>query len=228
MLLTEHLSRGSPAGGPWDVLLFSGGGNDIVDNPMALWIRDWNPVVPAAEHIHQTRFDAALALVRAGYEDLIALRNDLSPGTHLVFQGYDFAMPDGRGVLRLRPVAQADLRSTQLSDADRETGGRKGHAAAIRDHADVFGGIAERHVHQWPGHAGSADKLVAQRASSVAGRLWGICGHLPSETSRTLPGPRGVADTAFGAGAPPRRTVPWLTEQSFRMRWRKREPGDKD
>jgi hypothetical protein len=34
-LLTEHLTNGCPAGGPWDVLLFSGGGNDIVDNPMA-------------------------------------------------------------------------------------------------------------------------------------------------------------------------------------------------
>ena len=45
-LLAEHLSDGCPAGGPWDVLLFSGGGNDIVDNPMALWIKDWNPAVP--------------------------------------------------------------------------------------------------------------------------------------------------------------------------------------
>ena len=45
-VLTEHLTDGSPAGGPWDVLLFSGGGNDIVDNPMALWVKDWNPRCP--------------------------------------------------------------------------------------------------------------------------------------------------------------------------------------
>jgi hypothetical protein len=38
-LLTGQLRNGCPAGGPWDVLLFSGGGNDIVDNPMALWTR---------------------------------------------------------------------------------------------------------------------------------------------------------------------------------------------
>ena len=56
--LTEHLTDGSPAGGPWDVLLFSGGGNDIVDNPMALWVKDWNPAMPPAAHIHQARFDA--------------------------------------------------------------------------------------------------------------------------------------------------------------------------
>jgi len=102
-LIAEHLEAGCPAGGSWDVLLFSGGGNDIVDNPMALWIREWDPARPAGEHIHQPRFDAALALVRAGYEDLIAVRDALSPETHLVFQGYDFAIPDGRGICHLGP-----------------------------------------------------------------------------------------------------------------------------
>ena len=38
---------GCPAGGPWDAMLFSGGGNDIVDNPMALWIRDFDPCIAA-------------------------------------------------------------------------------------------------------------------------------------------------------------------------------------
>jgi hypothetical protein len=97
-LLIERLTKGCPAGGPWDALLFSGGGNDIVDNPMALWVKDWDPAVPAAQHINQPRFSAALALVRAGYEDLIALRDKLSPSTQLIFHGYDFAIPDGRGV----------------------------------------------------------------------------------------------------------------------------------
>jgi hypothetical protein len=102
-LLARHLRDGCPAGGPWDVLLFSGGGNDIVDNPMALWVKDWNPSLPPAHHIHKARFETALALVRAGYEDLIAMRDTLSPGTHLIFQGYDFAIPDGRGICHLGP-----------------------------------------------------------------------------------------------------------------------------
>ena len=126
--LTEHLTDGSPAGGPWDVLLFSGGGNDIVDNPMALWVKDWNPAMPPAAHIHQARFDAALALVRAGYEDLIELRNELSPNTHLVFHGYDFAIPDGRGILRLWSVARAHVQAAKISDACRDGGSRQGHA----------------------------------------------------------------------------------------------------
>lgn len=101
--LTKHLKQGCPAGGPWDVLLFSGGGNDIVDNPMALWVKDWNPAVPAVQHLHSQRFTAALDLVRAGYEDLIALRDQHSPTTVLVFHGYDFAIPDGRGVCFMGP-----------------------------------------------------------------------------------------------------------------------------
>ena len=102
-VLAQHLTDGSPAGGPWDVLLFSGGGNDIVDNPMALWVKDFNAALPPAAHIHQARFDAALALVRAGYEDLISLRDGVSPTTHLVFHGYDFAIPDGRGICGFGP-----------------------------------------------------------------------------------------------------------------------------
>jgi hypothetical protein len=102
-LLIQQFTRGCPAGGPWDAMLFSGGGNDIVDNPMALWIRDFNAGVPPTALIHQARFDAALTLVRAGYEDLIALRDALSPQTHLFFHGYDFAIPDGRGVCFLGP-----------------------------------------------------------------------------------------------------------------------------
>jgi hypothetical protein len=105
-VLAEHLTDGSPAGDPWDVLLFSGGGNDIVDNPMALWVKDWDPALAPAAHIHKVRFDAALALVQAGYEDLIELRDRLSPSTHLVFHGYDFAIPDGRGICGFGPWLQ--------------------------------------------------------------------------------------------------------------------------
>jgi hypothetical protein len=103
MLLIRQFTRGCPAGGPWDAMLFSGGGNDVVDNPLALWIKDYNPALPPAALIHQGRLDAALALVRAAYEDLIGLRDSLSPNTRLFFHAYDFAIPDGRGICHLGP-----------------------------------------------------------------------------------------------------------------------------
>jgi hypothetical protein len=122
IILTEHLTNGCPAGGPWDVLLFSGGGNDVVDNPMALWIKDWDPALPPIDLIHKSRFQTALALVRAGYEDLIELRDNLSPGTHLIFHDYDFAIPNGRGICGFGPWLKPtfDLRKFPLGVARRE------------------------------------------------------------------------------------------------------------
>jgi hypothetical protein len=116
IILTEQLTNGCPAGGPWDVLLFSGGGNDVVDNPMALWIRDWDPALPPIDLINKPRYQTALALVRAGYEDLIELRNKISPSTHLVFHDYDFAIPDGRGICGFGPWLKPtfDLRKFAL------------------------------------------------------------------------------------------------------------------
>jgi hypothetical protein len=102
-ILIDQFTNGCPAGGPWDAMLFSGGGNDIVDNPMVLWIKDFNATLPPAALVHQARLDSALALVLAAYEDLIALRDSLSPQTHLFFHGYDFVIPDGRGICFLGP-----------------------------------------------------------------------------------------------------------------------------
>jgi hypothetical protein len=102
-IIATQFTNGCPAGGPWDAMLFSGGGNDIVDNPMALWIRDYDPALPPARQIDQPRFDAALAIVRAGYEDLIEVRNQLSRGTRIFLHAYDFAIPDGRRVCHLGP-----------------------------------------------------------------------------------------------------------------------------
>ncbi len=101
--LISRLKRGCPAGGKWEVVLFSGGGNDVVGDPLALWIREFDPSRSPAGQIHQPRLDAALALVRAGYEDLIALRDALSPETHIVLHAYDFAIPDGRGICFFGP-----------------------------------------------------------------------------------------------------------------------------
>ena len=47
------------------------------------------------------------------------MRDQSSPGTHLVFQGYDFALPDGRGVCFLGPWLKPtfDLRKFPNRDA---------------------------------------------------------------------------------------------------------------
>ena len=169
-LLIQQFTKGCPAGGPWDALLFSGGGNDIVDNPMALWIRDFNAGVPPTALIHQARFDAALALVRAGYEDLIALRDALSPQTHLFFHGYDFAIPDGRGVCFLGPWLKPtfDLRGFPSQGAAFDV--MKVMLTAVRGDAR-HAGRADVTFINGQGTLTPPTSLVAQRAASVEGRL---------------------------------------------------------
>jgi hypothetical protein len=102
-LIARHLRDGCPDGTPWELMLFSGGGNDIVSNPLALWLRDFDASKPPAQLLNGPRYTNALALVAAAYEDLIEMRDLLSPETHLALHGYDFAIPDGRGICHLGP-----------------------------------------------------------------------------------------------------------------------------
>lgn len=101
--LVDHLQKGCPAGGPWDVLLFSGGGNDVVDNHLEECIKEYDPAIPVENHIELGKYNAVLTLLRKGYEDLIALRDASSPTTHLIFHAYDFAIPDGRDAVIFGP-----------------------------------------------------------------------------------------------------------------------------
>ncbi len=102
-LIARQFREGCPDGTPWELMLFSGGGNDIVAQPLALWVRDFNSTAQPAKLLNQARFSSALALVQAAYEDLIEIRDLLSPSTHLAFHAYDFVIPDGRGICHLGP-----------------------------------------------------------------------------------------------------------------------------
>lgn len=142
-LIAEHLSAGCPAGGAWDAMLFSGGGNDIVDNPMALWISRWDPAQPPEAHLRPDRFAAALSLVQAGYEDLIDLRDRLSPSTTLIFHGYDFAIPDGRGVCGKGPWLKPAL---DLRDVPSGAAGAAIVRAMLSAFMHMLQALAQRHA----------------------------------------------------------------------------------
>lgn len=84
---------------PVDVLLFSGGGNDIVGQPFTLWLKDHEPgFTRATDYIDQPRAKAMLKLVRSAYEDLLELRDKHRPDCLIVTHNYDLPTPSEVGV----------------------------------------------------------------------------------------------------------------------------------
>jgi hypothetical protein len=117
--IETRLKQGAPDGDPWDVMLFSGGGNDFVGDPLCLWLHTYSSGMSAADVIDSPRFTAVLDIVKAGYADLIDLRDHLSPKTVLFFHQYDYAVPSGKGVCNLGPWLQPALIYRNIPEAIR-------------------------------------------------------------------------------------------------------------
>jgi hypothetical protein len=94
--LDTELRRGIN-GKPWDVLLFSGGGNDFADH-FATWLLPYSGQTDPADAIAQPRFAALLNELATLYGKLAALVHNLSPRTLIFVNGYDFAIPNGTKV----------------------------------------------------------------------------------------------------------------------------------
>lgn len=93
----------------FDVLLFSGGGNDLVGDEFVLWLRDAHAGAPPEELLDGPRLDAILGVVEGAYRDLIAIRDQYSPNTRLFLHGYDFPRVTGKGVCGIGPWLKPSL-----------------------------------------------------------------------------------------------------------------------
>jgi hypothetical protein len=99
--LERELKRGPHTSNrrKYDVLLFSGGGNDLVGvDRFYKWLHDYKSGMTAKQVINKNTLSAAFGLLSVGYSELIKIRNVHSPATKIVFHGYDFAIPNGKGV----------------------------------------------------------------------------------------------------------------------------------
>ena len=106
--IEKRLTDGPSRGRKWDVLLFSGGGDDIVGDQMVLFLDKFDPTKsPAA--VLNSRFDGVLNSVIGAYQDLVALRNTLSPTTLIVGHAYDYAWATGQGACWLGPWLRPSL-----------------------------------------------------------------------------------------------------------------------
>jgi hypothetical protein len=86
-----------------DGILVSMGGDDLVGDQFAIYL-DYE-----GSGLDATRFQGALASVRASYLDLFALRDAVLPGKPIIGHCYDYAIPNGVPALCAGPWLQPSL-----------------------------------------------------------------------------------------------------------------------
>jgi hypothetical protein len=106
--IEKRFTEGAEAGRKFDVLLFSGGGDDIVGDQMCLFLNRYDPRQPP-EKVLNDRFEEVLDLVMGAYKDLVSLRNALSSNTLIVGHVYDYAWATGKRACWLGPWLQPSL-----------------------------------------------------------------------------------------------------------------------
>src|SRR5438067_1575819 len=91
------------ANGVFDALLFSGGGNDIAGDQFCLWLTRNTGDLDPTYGFDRQRLADILGVVRAAYEDLVQIREELGQHYVIFVHAYDFAQPNGKGVCGIGP-----------------------------------------------------------------------------------------------------------------------------
>jgi hypothetical protein len=84
---SNWLESGKP-----DAILFSGGGNDVAGDQFCVFLDYANP---APGGLNKTRFEEALGMVKASYQDLFSFRDRFANGVPIFGHCYDFPIPNG-------------------------------------------------------------------------------------------------------------------------------------
>ncbi len=116
--IEKRFSDGPAKGKKWDVLLFSGGGDDIVGDQMVLFLTRGAYDSEHPERVLNGRFEEVLDLVMGAYQDLVNLRDQLSPNTLIVSHVYDYAWATNKGVCWLGPWLQPSLNYALVPKGD--------------------------------------------------------------------------------------------------------------
>jgi hypothetical protein len=89
----EYLSEIERVGA--SILLFSGGGNDVLGGgDLKTHLLDYDKTLTAAQHVRSS-YRALLDRAIGQYDQILRRVAREAPGVHVVFHGYDYAIPDG-------------------------------------------------------------------------------------------------------------------------------------
>lgn len=95
--LGRRIKMGPSRNRKFDVIFFSGGGNDLLgDGRFATFLRHYEDGMSPSELVNQSTLDAAFRCLSVHYTNLIRLRDENSPDTVIYFNAYDFAPPTGK------------------------------------------------------------------------------------------------------------------------------------
>lgn len=99
------------------LLLVSGGGNDILAKRLDAIVKKSVPVAePVANWIDQGALAKALQVIDRGLQSFLALRDELSPGTRVVFHSYSYLVRIGKeGLFGAGPWVDKYLGPRKLS-----------------------------------------------------------------------------------------------------------------
>lgn len=101
--LARELKRGPARNRKYDVLIFSAGGNDILDKSVfRTFLNDYASGMTAKDVINKSMLNAAFKMLFANYDRLFSIRDKNSPDTLIYMNQYDYAQPGIGGIFPYR------------------------------------------------------------------------------------------------------------------------------
>ncbi|WOO40266.1 hypothetical protein [Rubellicoccus peritrichatus] len=133
---------------PFDILLFSGGGNDVVGDKLYPLINTVSNSAPWEEAINKEAMDAAFTLIEFHYRELIDIRNTLRPNCQIITHCYDYPIPREDGSIQclnqglIGPWIWPALNEKGLTDPQKQ---RKFAKWLLQQHRKVLKKIEAQH-----------------------------------------------------------------------------------
>ncbi|HZZ13329.1 MAG TPA: SGNH/GDSL hydrolase family protein [Paraburkholderia sp.] len=131
------------ANGPIEIMLFSGGGNDLVGDQFLFWVNDAAAVGrDAARGVDVEALNNVLGVVLDGYAELVRIRDLVAPAAVLFVHAYDYAIPTGKAACPFAgPWLLPSLRERGWDEKD----GRKIVRAILVEFERRLHALASRH-----------------------------------------------------------------------------------